>query len=124
MRSLVTLLCLLLCATVLTVPFARQHAHLGHAEATTQVHGGHSHELDHADHHESPVVYLTESDSQHNGSAYLDPAQWLLLFCVVAVLLAHSVVLRRIDWQFAKNLRLPSQYPPWPPPLRGPPLSL
>jgi hypothetical protein len=117
-------MCLLLCATVFTVPFARQHAHLGHAEATTQIHGGHSHELDPTDHHQSPVVYLAESDSQHSGSAYLDPAQRLLLLCVVAVLLTRTAAFRHIHWRYAKNLRLPSQYPPWPPPLRGPPLSV
>ena len=128
MRPLVTFLCLVLCAATMLAPFARAHAHLGHDVGATELHAGHQHDFDHdgmghVDDDHGEVVYLSGGVPQQDGGN-LSSIPWLPLLYVVAVLRLADPLLRRIYIPLRREARLPSQHPPWPPPLRGPPLSI
>jgi len=115
-------------------PFAQSHAHLGHGEEATEIHGGHMHDFDHdgGAHHDeldhegedhSSVVYLSSGAPQQDGGGLMSTL-WLPLLYVVTVLILIDPLLRRVWRPLRRAVRLPSQYPPWPPPLRGPPVSI
>ena len=128
MRFLVTILCVFLCAAVTTTPFTHLHAHVGHDQQATEVHGGHQHEFDlgtsdHGDHDQDHVVYLSAGASPLSSSD-VPLVPWLPLLYVVAVLLMVEPLRRQLPSPRYRAARLPSQYPPWPPPLRGPPVSI
>lgn len=133
MRRLVLLLCLLLNISFMLAPFSHMHAHLDQQHDSALVHDGHSHDFDAheaADHDEDHVIdhsHVVDLDGDRAGqvASMLAWAQWLPLLCMAGLLLPlapSSIVLlprRRRD-----RLLFGSQHPPWPPPLRGPPLSI
>lgn len=132
MCRLFLILCLLLNASSPLVQFGQAHAHLGHADGQALVHDGHSHDFDvhrslgdHADAHTENVVDL--SAGQQTGQTANLPTwtQWLPLLCAVGLLVSlvstRGLLLPRAP---RSQPPLPSQHPPWPPPLRGPPLSI
>lgn len=122
MRALLSVLLILSCFSVVTAPLNRLHAHVDAEHEHTHVHGGHVH--DGADHHgvvdEGQVIYLDAKDLQQ-AAKNLAWATWLPL-CVVSLILL-LVPVARLPWSPRRQVRVASQYPPWPPPLRGPPLS-
>jgi hypothetical protein len=127
MRLLVNVLCVFLCAAMMAAPFTHLHAHVGHDQLATEIHSDHEHHFDHVpsgsveDH--GQVVYLSNGVSQLDaGDTSMVP--WLPLLYVVAVLLMVEPLLRRVPGPRHRVVRAPSQYPPWPPPLRGPPASI
>lgn len=135
MRCVTILVCLLLNVSFLLVPFSHVHAHLDHLDDSALVHGGHSHDFDdydsahhHADDslkHDAERVIDLDGDRPGQAANALSWSKWLPLLCTVG--LFFSVALTRV-FLLPRPPRnrpvLSSQHPPWPPPLRGPPLSI
>ena len=135
MRLFVLLLCLLLNVSFLLAPFSHVHAHLGQLDDSALVHGGHSHDFDaheSADHHaddwqDHDVEHVIDLDSERAGQIAngLTWSQWLPLLCMVGLLFSmapsRAFLLPRPP---RSRPVLSSQHPPWPPPLRGPPISI
>lgn len=127
MRLNAVILCAFLYVVTMVMPSTHLHAHLGHDQRV--IHDGHEHHVDHlagnSDDAQTPVVYLSEGISQLDGSGDLPMVPWLPLLYVAAVLLMVVPRLRRLPGpRCRREIRVPSQYPPRPPPLRGPPLSI
>jgi hypothetical protein len=126
MRPFVTFLCLVLCVATMLAPFERAHAHLGHDADTAEIHDGHQHDFDHDGmaHEEDVDAHVVDLSEAAQHGSNLTSVPWLPLFYVVVVLLLIEPLLRRIYTPARREVRLPSQHPPWPPPLRGPPTSI
>jgi hypothetical protein len=129
-RSLV-ILCLLLNLSVLLMPFDTSHAHISSAASvSTDVHSGHSHDLEpHSLRHsesvpdtDDHVVDLQGSLSAQNTFQSMFWSHWIPLACLVAI--AFLVAQPRVA-----AFSPPSSEPHraswrghWRPPLRGPPV--
>jgi hypothetical protein len=127
MRLLSTILCVFLCVATMVTPFTHWHAHVDHDQHATEVHDGHQHDFEDAADDSADgaghVVYLSNGISQLTGGD-VPLLPWLVLLCMVAVLLRLEPLIRRIAGPVCRDILVPSQHPPWPPPPRGPPLSI
>lgn len=135
MRLFALLLCLLMNVSFLLAPFSHVHAHLGHDDDSALVHGGHSHDFDahdSADHHADDSLdhhaeHVIDLDSERAGqvASGLTWSPWLPLLYMVGLFFSMApswaVLLPRPP---RSRPVLKSQHPPWPPPLRGPPISI
>jgi hypothetical protein len=125
------------CISLLLVPGSLLHAHVdvhdpGHAHSheDVQVHGGHDHQFagfhvdtdKHQDStHDDHVVKL-DSSPEHGASTLL--WAWVALPIVFLVLFICLPLIGFASRRQRREPRIPKQFPPWPPPLRGPPISI
>jgi hypothetical protein len=108
------------------MPSSMLHAHVtAEQHDHSHVHGGHSHGIDkaHVDVHEneSHVVELNTAP-EHGSNTLL--WSWLALPLVFTFIGLCTACLGFVSREKRREIRVPKQFPPWPPPLRGPPLSI
>jgi hypothetical protein len=132
-RSLVTILCLLLNVSILLMPFDSTHAHVtsdhGHTHAS-DVHGGHSHDFDlygdideSDDTDEQIVVDMKPTLTSHGTPQAVFWTYWVPVACTVVLLLAVAQFCLRLVAPHRSDPRPLSRHGHWRPPLRGPPTS-
>lgn len=126
MRRLRVIVCLVYCISFMLMPANMLHAHVtADQHDHSHVHGGHSHELANADgdihEHEGHVVELKTAPDHTSNTLWWS---WLALPLVLVFVGLCCARLSFISRERRRNVRVPKQFPPWPPPLRGPPLSI
>lgn len=126
MRRLRIIVCLVYCLSFMLMPASMLHAHVTTDQHDhPHVHGGHSHgiTLAHADVHEdeSHVVELNTAPDHGSNTLWWS---WLALPLVLLFVGLCSVCVGFVLREGRCEVCVPKQFPPWPPPLRGPPLSI
>lgn len=134
MRRFLVILCLLLNLSVLLMPFDTTHAHVSSAaDLSTDVHSGHSHDLDHQhdfdhDHdHETGtsadhVVDLQAAASAQNSLQSMAWSDWIPLACLVALTFLAAQRCIAVFAPLCSDPKPASRRGYWRPPLRGPPV--
>jgi hypothetical protein len=137
-RRFLVILCLLLNLSVLLMPFDTTHAHVSSAaDLSTDVHSGHSHDLDHQhdldhdhalDHghdHETGtadhVVDLQAAVSAQNSLQSMAWSDWIPLACLVVLTFLAAQRCIAVFAPPSSDPKPASRRGYWRPPLRGPP---
>ena len=126
MRQLRAIVCLVYCVSCMLMPGSMLHAHVTPDEHDhSHVHGGHTHELAMPDgnihEHETHVVELNTAPDHGSNTMWWS---WLALPLVLLFIGLCSTCIAFVSRERRREVRAPKQFPPWPPPLRGPPLSI
>ena len=112
------------------------HAHVdlenadhAHHHEQVRVHGGHDHQLGSIDvqseHHGSGHGdYVVELNSTPEHTASTLAWAWIALPAVFIILFVCLSLVGFSSRRQRREARGPQQFPPWPPPLRGPPVSI
>jgi hypothetical protein len=129
-RPTLAVVCILYCISLVLLPAGLLHAHVGsgshaHAHAHVQVHGGHDHKLPRADgeeHEHGGHVVEFNAAAEYVASKVF----WIWIALPTVSLLLCLRVPRFVlsPRHQRREARKPQQFPPWPPPLRGPPISI
>lgn len=126
MRPFRAIVCLVYCLSFVLTPVGMLHAHVAADQhAHSHVHGGPNHELAGADgdthEHEGHVVELKTAPDHSPSTPWWS---WLAMPLVLVMIGLCSACLSLVSRERRRDVRVPKQFPPWPPPLRGPPLSI
>jgi hypothetical protein len=116
---------LVLNLSVLLMPFDTTHAHISStAASSTDVHSGHSHDLDpHSEHDAGEhVVDLHGSFGTQNAFQSKFWSDWIPLACLVVMTLVVSQLCLAILAPPLSDPKPVSRHGYWRPPLRGPPV--
>lgn len=126
MRRFRAVICLVYCISFMPMPASMLHAHVvADQHDHSYVHGGHTHQLDAADSevhgHEGHIVELNTAPDHGSNTLWWS---WLTLPLILVFIGLCSACVGFVSRERRREVRAPKQFPPWPPPLRGPPLCI
>lgn len=126
MRRIGLVLCILMCASFVLVPFNTLHVHISADDDHTQMHGGH----DHDSLADEQVHEIGEGDqvvqahfALADGGTTFNWVHWLPLFCSLGLLLLFLPRVVSVPRPPGPDDRPILRRSHWRPPLRGPPLN-
>ena len=126
MRRLRVIVCLAYCLSLMLMPASMLHAHVtADQHDHPHVHDGHSHDFAMPDtdvhEHQGHVVEINTSPDHGSNTVWWS---WLPLPLALVFIGLCTACVGFIWRERRRAVRVPQQFPPWPPPLRGPPLSI